>query len=176
MKITIENCSLIYIGSLQKAARKLIERDYPDSSEQEIHGLTLEELKKFSVNDQLFEYTSIKNRLGGFRWFFLCPKCGSRVSKLFFPPEGNGYRKKYLCKSCHDLRNQSAVMSQNKIYRKVTRPLKRLRDIEKKLDRGYLNSDKVQQLLNEYDKIEKELKSSTEYRLYAFKKRHGLQI
>jgi hypothetical protein len=52
----------------------------------------------------------------------------------------------------------------------------RLKEIEKKLDRGYLSQDKVEKLLDEYDAIEKELKSTPEYRLYIFKKQHNLKI
>ena len=175
MKVTVETCTLLYIGALQKACKKIIDRDYPDSTEQERYELTQGELDKFRANDQSFEYTAIQNKLGGHRWFFKCPKCENRVSKLFLPPEGNGYENRYLCKKCHKLKNQSVVMGQNKIYRYVTRPLKRLKEIERKLERGYLNGDKVKELLDEYDEIEKRLKSSTEYRLYAFKKRHGMQ-
>ena len=40
MKLTLESCSVIYIGSLQKAIRKIINRDYPDSSEDEVYNLT----------------------------------------------------------------------------------------------------------------------------------------
>jgi hypothetical protein len=65
-------------------------------------------------------------------------------------------------------------MGQNQIYRKVTRPLKRLKEIEDKISHGHLKTDKVQALLNEYEMIEKHLKASPEFRLYSFKKVHNL--
>jgi hypothetical protein len=49
-----------------------------------------------------------------------------------------------------------------------------MKNIENRLERGHLSSDKTQALLDEYDTIEKELKTSPEYRLYQFKKRHGM--
>lgn len=174
MKIALENCLSICVGKLQKAIRKTINRDYPESTEEEIHNFTERDLLSFTINNQTFKYTSLKNRLGGHRWFFLCPKCGRRVSKLFMPPENYGLVKQYQCKECHGLRNQSAIMGQNKFYRRVTRPLKRMKDLEDRLARGHLNSDKIQELLNEYDALEKELKSSPEYRLYQFKRRRGM--
>lgn len=174
MRLTIENCKQIYIGTLQKTIRKLICRDYPDSTDEEMYKYTEGELLRFVANEQNFQYTAIKNRLGGYRWFFLCPKCNERVSKLFLPPPGYQRELKYYCKNCHKLKNQSAVMGQNKIYRKVTRPVKRMKEIELKLERGYLSNDKVTELLNEYEALEKELKKTPEYRLYMFKKQHGM--
>ena len=132
--------------------------------------------KKFKVNGQTFDYTAIKNKLGGYRWFFCCPKCGRRSSKLFLPPEGSSKENLYLCKRCHKLKNQSSIFGQNSIYKRVTRPLKRLDNIAKRLERGYLSPERVKELLDEYDAIEKRLKSSQEYRLYAFKKKRGMDV
>jgi len=175
MQLTVEKCSSININSLQKTIKRLVKRDYPDSNVEEVYGYTLEELKSFSVNDQSFEYKALKNHLGGYRWFFVCPKCGNRASKLFLPPDNSGNREsKYLCKTCHKLKNQSALQGQNNMYRKVTRPLKRMKEIQDKISRGHLKSEKVQELLNEHDKLEQGLRDSPEYRLYTFKKRHNM--
>ena len=130
MRITLEQCSMIYIGNLQKAIRKLIDRDYPESTQEEVFQHTKEELDKFSVNGQKFKYTFIKNKLGGYRWFFSCPGCGTRVSKLFLPPEGIGYDTQYKCRNCHGIKSQSMVMGQSKTYTNVIRPLKRMKEIE----------------------------------------------
>jgi chaperonin cofactor prefoldin len=65
-------------------------------------------------------------------------------------------------------------MGSNKIYKKVTKPLKKLREIENKISKGYMTNDKVQALLNQHEAIENELKNSPEYRIYLFKKKHGL--
>lgn len=170
MNVLVEHCSSINIGHLQKKIRKIIDRDFPDSSVDEIYNHTIEELKNFTVNDQYFEYTAIPNRFGGYRWFFLCPKCKKRSNKLFLPPEGSGLVKKYLCKECHGLKNQSVVMSQDRMYKKVLKPLKKMKQIEKRLNKGYLPENKITELLNEYDVLKSELKSTPEYRLYMFRK------
>jgi len=174
MKITIEQCSSLNISTLQKAIRRTIDRDYPDSREEEIFVFTERELKKFTTNNQNFEYSYIKNILGGYRWFFICPRCSDRVGKLFLPPEGVSMERKYLCKKCHKIKNQSVTMGSNKIYRMVIKPLKKLRNIENRINKGYLPNDKIQVLLNQHETIEKDLKTSLEYKLYLFKKKHGL--
>lgn len=172
--MTLEQCSMINISRLQKAIRKNIDVNYPDSNDEEIKSITESELDKFTANGQKFEYASIENVLGGHRWFFLCPKCKNRVSKLWLPPEGaTKYEHKYFCRYCHNIKNQSTVMGQSKVYKKVIRPLKRMKEIEAKLERGYLKTDYVEKLLDEYDALEKEAKSCPEYRIYAFKKRMG---
>lgn len=170
MYVLVEHCSSINAGNLQKKIRKIIDRDYPDSTEQEIFDLTSRELDKFNVNGQFFKYTSIPNRFGGFRWFFQCPKCSERASKLFLPPLASGLVQEYRCKKCHNLRNQSLVMSQDRMYRKVIKPLKKIKKIEERLNRGYIPEDKITELLNEYDKLKGTLRSTPEYRLYMFRK------
>jgi len=174
MQLTVEKCTSININSLQKTIRKINRRDYPDSTVEEAYTHTQDELKKFSVNDQVFEYEALQNHLGGHRWFFLCPKCKSRASKLFLPPEGTNREPRYLCKACHKLKNQSALQGQNNMYRMVTKPLKRMKEIQNKIQRGHLKSSKVQELLKEHDDIEKNLKDSPEYKLYVFKKKHNM--
>lgn len=175
MQVTVENCIFICIHALQKSIRKSIEKRYPDPTMDQLYEQTKEELQKFTVNDQFFECTSMKNHLGGHRWFFLCPKCKKQASKLFLPPKIHKNKEPlYLCKACHKLKNQSALMGQNNMYRRVTRPLKRMKEIEDKIGKGHLKQDKVQALLNEYENIEKQLKECPEYRLYTFKKKHNL--
>lgn len=173
MPLTVENCISIDIHSLQKTVKRIVNKDYPESTSEEMRRYTLEELKKFTVNDQFFEYESIKNYLGGYRWFFSCPNCGKRCGKLFLPPPATRVQQ-YYCKTCHKLKNQSALQGQNNMYRKVNKPLKRMREIEDKISRGHLIPTKVQELLNEYESLEKNLKGSQEYRLYTFKKKHDL--
>ena len=66
-------------------------------------------------------------------------------------------------------------MGQNRIYRQVTKPLKRLKEIEKKLENGYLGSTKIKKLLDEYEAIESQMENTPEYRLYVFKKTRNMQ-
>jgi hypothetical protein len=177
MKLLAEQCSAINVSTLQQKIRQVINLDRPDSSEEEIFKTTEEELNKFQVNNQTFSYTNIKNHLGGYRWFFICEKCKNRVQKLFLPPEVySDYEHKYFCKACHKLRNESVMKANNKIYKKVIRPLKKLQEIESKLEKGHLKESKVEELLNEYDRLEQEMKNCLEYRQYVFKKKRGLKI
>ena len=172
--MTVESCSSIRISDLQTKIRRLIDQEYPESSEEEIFNHTQNELRKFTVNGQTFEYHSRKNHLGGYRWFFVCPKCKHNVDKLILPPpEAKGRERLYLCKGCHRLRNQSAVLSNNSMYQKVTKPMKRMKEIEDKLAAGHLSMDKVKEYLDEYESLENGLKSTTEYRLYMFRKKRG---
>lgn len=174
MQQTVESCTSISIHSLQKTIKRLIHKNYVDPSPEDVYHHTNEELRKFQVNGQTFTYQVMKNYLGGHRWFFECPRCSKKSSKLFLPPVFSNREQLYLCKNCHRLKNQSAIAGQNNIYRKVTRPLKKMKEIENKIARGHIRGEKIQELLNEYDRLETELKGSPEYRLYSFKKKHDL--
>lgn len=175
MQLTVEQCYSVCVNPLQKQIKQKVEKNHPECSKEEMYNLIYKELKNFSVHDQQFEYTSIDNYLGGFRWFFICPKCKNRTTKLFLPPpEAKNRDQQYLCKNCHKLKNQSAIQGQNSMYKKVTRPLKRMKEIEDKIAKGHLRPEKVQRLLDEYEKLERNLKASPEYRLFAFKKKHNL--
>lgn len=177
MKLVAEQCTIISVSALQKEIRRLIDRDNPDSTEDEIFSFTENELKKFRINDQFFQYTYTKNHLGGYRWFFMCEKCNNRALKLFLPPEAlKNYEHKYYCKDCHKLLNESVMKANNSMYQKVIRPLRQLKEIEKRIEKGHLTNKKIDELLNEYDEIEQELKTRPEYRYYTFKKKRGLNI
>lgn len=176
MQITVESCQSICMSALQKEIRYAIEKEKLEfKDENAAYELFVQELNKFSVNGQTFKYISKENYLGGYRWFFLCPKCNKRANKLFLPPVAATSREqKYLCKACHKLKNQSSLVGSNQLYKAVMRPLKRLKDIEDRIARGHLKSEKIQSLLDEYELIESRLKESQEYRLYDFKRKHGL--
>lgn len=176
MQITVETCSSICINTLQSTIKRIIKQDYPDSNQEETYKHMQDELKKFNVDGQTFEYIALKNYLGGHRWFFLCPKCQQKANKLFLPPLGCKKEHVYACKACHRLKNQSAIMGQNSMYKLVTRPLKRMKEIEDRLAHGHMKSELVQQLLDEYEKLEKQLKDSPEFRLFSFKKKHNLLV
>jgi hypothetical protein len=177
MKLVAEQCSVISISNLQKTIRKVINRDDPTASDEDIFKYTEQELSKFQVNNQTFQYTYMKNKMGGYRWFFICGKCKSRVQKLFLPPDVfREYTHLYHCKECHGLLNESVMKANNNLYKKVIRPLRKLRKIEEQLEKGHLQEKKVEELLNEYDAIEREMKLCPEYRLYAFKKKRGMKI
>lgn len=175
--VCVEHCRSISCSTLQTSIRKLINKNYPGSPKEDIFNLTQEELRKFDINGQTFVFTHVENQLGGYRWFFLCGRCNRKVNKLFLPPkEAVALEQKYFCKKCHRLKNESVLRANNKLYKTVLRPLKLLRDIEKKLEIGHLRAEKVKELLDEYDVLEKSMRDSPEYRLYVFKKKRGLKV
>lgn len=57
--------------------------------------------------DQEVPLCSTTPSCGGFRWWFLCPKCRRRVSHLYRPPDAYCF----LCRHCHDLSYESAQKS-----------------------------------------------------------------
>jgi hypothetical protein len=50
---------------------------------------------------------------GGIRWWFRCPKCSRRVSRLYRPSRAYCF----LCRHCHNLTYESAQMSGTKTER-----------------------------------------------------------
>jgi hypothetical protein len=176
MKLLVEQCSVLDISALQRSISKDIRENYPDITQEEKLEIILHELDMFRVGEQSFNYTHKENFLGGYRWAFLCPKCNREARKLFLPPiEKSDHEHRYLCRICHNLINESNCPQTRKMYTKVFRPLRKLQEIESKLEKGYLQPSKVEALLNEYDAIEAEMKKSVEYRLYSFRKRGELR-
>ena len=49
-----------------------------------------------------------------------------------------------------------------------------MREIEDRIARGHMKSEVTQELLTEYEILEKQLKDSPEFRLFSFKKKHNL--
>ena len=173
----LERCSSVDVCILQNTIKKEIDTNYPDASENEKLELMTQEFDNFRVNDQNFKYTYLKNHFGGYRWFFVCDKCGNKYRKLFLPPkEYVDLEQKYLCKECHNLYNESVISANKHMYKKVLAPLKKMQKIEKKLEKGYLRGEKIEELLNEYEQLEASMKSSTEYRLFAFRKKREQQM
>jgi hypothetical protein len=138
-----------------------------------MHALMLRHLKKFSINEQMFEYDSRKNHLGGFRWYVLCPRCKAPNLKLYLPNRYKNKEQLYLCKKCHGLKNSSSLSGATNKYKKVIKPLKRLEAIKTLLLNKNISPDKAHPLLAEYERIERELQASAEYRLFKFQEEHS---
>lgn len=144
--------------------------------EQEILNSMMERsLKTFVLNDQTFEYTFKKNHLGGYRWYVLCPKCKSPSLKLYLPNNYIDRKQLYLCKNCHNLKNSSSLLGATNRYRKVIKPLKRLEIIKSILLKTKNDTEKTKRLLLEYEQIERELNSSTEFKLWEFQRKYCIQ-
>jgi hypothetical protein len=174
MKLTTEKCSVLDIHALARATRKIVERNNPETTSTALMVLIEAELKKFSVNDQRFEYTCSGGHYG-LRWSFVCPKCHNTCTKLFLPPTLVADKEHlYLCKRCHKLKNMSELGGTSKMYRVVLKPMKRLKEIEAKIAKGHLKQEDMVNMLNEYERVEAEIRDTPEYRLYQFKQKHGL--
>jgi hypothetical protein len=162
-----------FINLVGKIKSSLLKK-YPEVKKAAFRELMYKNLLTFTLNDQQFDYTSRPNHLGGERWFVKCPKCGSPSLKLYLPSAHKNREQRYLCKSCHVLKNASLIMGATKRYRKVVKPLKRLERLRTLLLRKSMTPEKAQPLLDEYKRIEDALASSPEYRLWRFQKEHGL--
>jgi|WetSurMetagenome_2_1015567.scaffolds.fasta_scaffold392899_2 hypothetical protein len=167
-----ESCVSFNFNNLLKKVKQQIKAEYPKATNEEINERIGRSLLLFTINEQTFKYLAIPNTLGGLRWFVCCPKCGKRSLRLFLP-KNKDREPLYLCKDCHKLKPTSLLSGGCKKYKRVTRPLKRLEVITKKLLRKKISASEAEKLLEEYDRIEKKLADSPEYRLWKFKKEHG---
>jgi len=56
------------------------------------------------------------SKVGGWRWWFLCPRCQTRRRVLFIPPGHD----RFACRVCHDLRYRASMRSwRMRCWRKV---------------------------------------------------------
>lgn len=173
--ISVESMSCFNFTHLVKKIKGGLKNKYPDASSEEIQKLTGKNLANFKLNEQTFEFETKPNNFGGVRWYVKCPKCGLACTKLYHPTTHRDREKLYLCKLCHKLKNASLLMGGSKKYKKVVRPLKQLEKIRSDLMRKNMTPDKAKPLLDEYERLERELSSSAEYRLWKFQKQHGDQ-
>lgn len=173
--ICCESATCFKFNNLITKVKSEIKNKYPTIDDEKFRGIVYQSLKKFTINGQYFDYISQGNYLGGFRWFVKCPGCGKRRTKLYLPDKYPEKEQKYMCKDCHGLKNSSSIMGASRRYKKVIRPLKKLDSIKAKLLNKNININKSKKLLAEYEKIERELKSSPEYKLWEFQKRHGVE-
>ena len=66
-----------------------------------------------------FALTSTTPRFGGLRYWFLCPRCGRRVGKLY-------HVERWACRRCHNLAYQSQRHSRHLSKHPLLRGLQRL--------------------------------------------------
>jgi hypothetical protein len=171
--LAVESTASFSFGTLIQKIKSELRNRFPElsSEDEEFSRLMLKNLKAFKLSDQSFDYTKQNNYLGGVRWFVLCPDCHKKSIKLYLPKDTSRVQK-YLCKRCHQLKNTSALLGPTVRYQKVIRPLKQLEKIRKLLLKKNMTPEKAKFLLDAYDRIEEELKSSSEYRLWKFQQEH----
>lgn len=167
-----ESAVVFHLCNLVKKLKKELKSKYPGANFTQINKLIGASLKLFKLNDQKFTYTTKPNSLGGVRWFIECPKCKAPCLKLYLPRTPSR-EPLYLCASCHKLKPTSMLIGNTKKYKKVTKHLKRLEMLDKRLLKKRLTAKEAEKLLEEHEELEKILADSVEYRLYLFRKEHG---
>jgi hypothetical protein len=173
--LSLESANIFNFNNLVVKVKKNLQEKYPDIKGAEYIDLIHKTLNTFRLNNQKFEYNYIKNGFG-YKWFIQCPKCDKPSFKLYLPVKAKDREQLYLCRMCHKLKHASLLLANSKRYKKVVKPLKQLERIRAQLLKRNHTNDRTKELLDEYERIEKELASSPEYRLWKFQKEHGIQI
>jgi transposase-like protein len=161
-----ESAHTLDVNKLVKTIKVAIKENFTKNSEgedisaKEVSEAIEHNLKLFKVDSQSFEFFSIPNKLGGCRWMAKCPKCESPVLKMYKPNEGDPY----LCKDCHKLRSPSALYGPTRRYKEIVRPMRRMERIKEILATSNLSEAKTKSLLDEHDKLHRDLQESTFYR------------
>lgn len=172
--VTLESADCLNFSPIINRLKKEIRKKFPTDSEEQFLVRMEGSLKSFTINGQVFEYSSRPNHLGGVRWYIRCPKCGRNCLKLYMPSQNKECEQLYFCKYCHNLKNASSLFGSSKKYQEVIKPLKRLHKLRSMLLKKTITTDKAQPLMEEYKRIERELVNSPVYNLYKFQKEHGL--
>ncbi|MBD3261257.1 MAG: hypothetical protein GF334_06165 [Candidatus Altiarchaeales archaeon] len=171
--VSIESTTCFSFGNLVRKVKAEIRKKFPNAHDKEFEKLIYNSLRTFTLNGQEFDYEASPNHLGGVRWYVKCPKCGSPRLKLYLPSKYKDREQLYLCQACHKLKNHSLLLGTSKKYKKVIRPLIRLEKIRRILLRKSMTPEKAKPYLEEYERIEKDLAVSPEYRLWKFQREHG---
>jgi hypothetical protein len=171
---SIESTTCFNFNNLSKKVKVNLLKKFPQVKGKAFDELMYRSLCTFKLNGQEFDYMSSNNHLGGVRWYVKCPKCGRPALKLYLPSELKDREQQYLCKYCHKLKNASLLMGASKRYKKVVKPLKMLEKLRAQLLNKNMTPARAQPILEEYERIERELAASPEYRLWKFQKEHGI--
>ena len=174
--LSVESATCFNFYNLVGKVKKSLQARFPEVKGDDFQQLMYKSLKTFKLDEQKFDYSFLRNNLGGIKWYVKCPKCGRDVFKLYLPTKANDREQLYLCMKCHKLKHASSLLGNTKRYHKVVKPLKALEKIRAQLLRRNISNEKAKELLDEYERIEKELASSPEYRLWRFQKEHGVQL
>lgn len=169
----IDTCVCFNFGTLFKNINNDLRNKRTDLWGDGYVSAFIQELNKFSLNGQTFEYISAPVGLGGLNFYVLCPKCKHKKKKLYLPNKYSDREQLYLCSICHRLKNYSNMNYKTKKYQKVIKPLKKLEAIKRHLLKGTLSSEKSAELIKKYEEIENSLKNSPEYRIWLFNAKHG---
>lgn len=173
--IAVEDTASFNFFDIAKRIKDQIKKRRPDLSIKDVNILILKNLRKFTINDQYFEFQPVSCKLGGMKWYVKCPKCDKRATILYLPSKNPERLQKYLCRTCHKLRHRSVMLGTTKKYTEVIRPMKRLETIRDSLLKTHIPKERAEMLLKEYKDIEEKLKHSHEYQLWKFRTEHANQ-
>lgn len=173
---SVESTTCFNFQALAQRVKSSLKEKYTSIDADKFRDLMYKSLKMFKLNQQTFEYTYSTNHFGGEKWFVKCPKCGAPSQKLYLPTKLIDREQLYQCKNCHKLKNASLMLGSSRKYKKVVKPLKQLERLRVKLTNRAITPERAAPLLDEYERIERELNSSPEYRLYKFQKEHGTDM
>ena len=173
--LPVEAASVVNFRNLIIKVKKNLLTRYPKIKGDDFAELVHKSLDTFKINDQNFEYIYTPNGYG-MNWYVVCPKCKRKCVKLYLLTKATDREPLYLCRLCHKIKHASLLLASSKRYTKVIKPLKQLEQLRAKLLKRTNSSEKTKQLLDEYERIEKELAASSEYRLWKFQKEHGVQL
>jgi len=168
---SVESAHCLKVQNIVNAIKDSASEKNPDISSDDLQTIVKGQIKNFQIHKQKFKFSSTENHLGGNRWYMHCPECDRKSLKLYKPDNGEE-SEKYLCKDCHNLKSPSSLHGPTKMYREVIRPLRRMKKIREMLDRP-ISSKKATTLVEEYEGLERHLKSSDQYKIYKFKVRNG---
>lgn len=154
--------------------KRSLQKKYANLTCESMNDLIYKNLRDFRLNGQQFDYEKKPKDFGGNEFVVKCPKCGKNCTNLYLPnlPDRESL---YLCLNCHRLKSYGKIIAGSKLYNKVIKPLRKLEKLNKILLEKNLTPEQAQPYLDEYRIIEKALAESPEYRLYKFRKEHGVQ-
>ena len=167
-----EGAVCLDIARLVHKIKDKLKAKYGKLEMKEETDLVNKSLELFKSKGQAFKFAQQLNRVGGFRWYFLCPVCGSRRSKLWYPEGIPGRSQIYACTECHKLKPMGILSPDSKKYKEIVKPLRRLESLKKKLLKMPLTDNpKAVKYIEEYDRIEEELETSAVYKLWKYQQR-----
>ena len=174
-----ESASFINISAVVQRIKKHIIKSDPDlpktadgrplRSSSVLKAKMAEAMKSFEADGQRFEFVQSPNKLGGTRWYVLCPGCGNKYLKMYKPILETGKEQIFKCADCHKLKSPSALFGPTPKYREVIRPIRRMEKIKEiiKTNKKLTDAQTVE-LLDEYEALKLGLEKSLIYRKIKF--------
>ena len=170
--VPIETATCFYFGGLIKKVKRDLKRKHPDLHIADFDKVLYKSLRTFKLNEQAFDYMNVESSLGGKRWYVKCPDCEKPRLKLYLPDQHPDRDQIYKCDECHHLKNMSLLLGSTKKYYKIVKPMKQLEKLRGLLLKRNMTPEKAGRYLADYERIEQELASSPDYKLWKFQREH----